>query len=55
LEHCQEAPHIAAVQSILRLVLDGTLYIDWWQRLGPDSRVSVGPIGPQVWPCPPVV
>ena len=51
----QETPHIAAVQSILRLVLDGTLFIDWWQRLGPDFRVSVRPIGPQVWPCPPVL
>ena len=47
----QEPPQIVAVQSILRLVLDGTLYVDWWQRLGPDSRVSVRPIGPQVWPC----
>jgi TnsA endonuclease-like protein len=49
----QEAPQIAAVQSVLRLVLDGTLYIDWWQPLAPDSRVSIVPIGSQVWPCPP--
>jgi TnsA endonuclease-like protein len=48
------APHVAAVQSILRLVLEGTLYIDWWRRLDPDSTVSVRPIGPQIWPCPPV-
>jgi hypothetical protein len=51
----QDAPHVAAVHSVLRLVLDGTLYIDWWRRLGPDSEVSIRPIGPQVWPCPPVV
>jgi hypothetical protein len=49
----QEAPQIAGVQSVLRLVLDGTLYIDWWQPLAPDSRVSIVPVGPQVWPCPP--
>jgi hypothetical protein len=51
----QDASHVAAVQSILRLALDGTLYIDWWRRLGPDSRVSVRPTGPQIWPCPPVL
>jgi len=41
-----------AVQSVLRLVLEGTLHIDWWEPLTPDSRVSTTPIGRQVWPCP---
>jgi len=48
----QDAPQLAAVQSVLRLVLDGALYIDWWQPLTADSRVSIVPTGPQVWPCP---
>jgi len=41
-----------AVQSVLRLVLDGTLHIDWWEPLSLGSRVSITPIGRQVWPCP---
>jgi hypothetical protein len=40
------------VPSVLRLVLDGTLHIDWWEPFGLHSRVSVTPIGPQVWPFP---
>ena len=43
------------VQGVLRLVLDGTLHIDWWQPLGLGSRVSIVPIGRQVWPSPPRV
>ena len=43
----------AAVQSVLRLVLDGRLYIDWWEPLGLESTVSITPIGRQVWPFPP--
>src|SRR5271157_488157 len=39
-------------QSVLRLVLDGMLYIDWWEPLTLASRVSVTPIGHQVWPSP---
>jgi len=42
-----------AVQNVLRLVLDGTLHIDWWQPLGLDSRISTTPIGRKVWPFPP--
>lgn len=42
-----------AVQTALRLVLDGTLHIDWWQPLELDSRVAIAPIGRAVWPCPP--
>jgi hypothetical protein len=42
-----------AVQIVLRLVLDGTLHIDWWKPLTLDARVSAIPIGRQVWPCPP--
>jgi hypothetical protein len=40
-------------QSVLRLVLDTMLYIDWWEPLTLASRVSVTPIGHQVWPLPP--
>ncbi len=40
-------------QSLLRLVLDGTLYVDWWEPLTLGSRVSITPIGRQVWPLPP--
>ena len=40
-------------QSTLRQVLDGTLFIDWWRPLTLDSRVSIAPIGRQVWPVSP--
>ena len=43
----------APLQSVLRLILDGTLHIDWWERLTRISRISRFPIGPQVWPYPP--
>ena len=45
----------ASIQSVLRLVLEGTLHIDWWEPLTLDSRVSRVPIGHQVWPCAPVL
>ena len=38
--------------AILRLVLDGILYIDWWEPLRLDSRVNGTPIGRQIWPVP---
>ena len=38
------------VQSVLRLVLDGTLHLDWWQPLSWDSVVSTVPIGHQLFP-----
>jgi hypothetical protein len=41
------------IPSVLRLVLDGTLHIDWWEPLGLQSKVSVVPIGRQVWPVRP--
>jgi hypothetical protein len=44
----------APVQAVLRLVLEGTLHLDWWKPLGLDSRVSNAPIGPQIWPVPPL-
>ena len=47
----RETPGIA-LQSVLRLVLDGTLHVDWWEALTLASRVSIIPIGRQVWPCP---
>jgi hypothetical protein len=45
--------HPATVQHVLRLVLDGTLHIDWWKPLTLDSKISSAPIGRQVWPLPP--
>lgn len=39
------------VQSVLRLVLDGAIHIDWWEPLRLESRVSVAPVGRQIWPC----
>jgi len=47
-----EASKVAS-QTVLRLVLDGTLHIDWWEPLGLDSKVGIAPIGRQIWPCPP--
>lgn len=41
------------VQHVLRLVLDGTLHLDWWEPLCLDSRMSTTPIGQKVWPFPP--
>jgi putative transposase len=51
LQTLRETPGIT-VQSVLRLVLDSTLHIDWWEPLTLGSRVSFTPIGRQVWPCP---
>jgi hypothetical protein len=45
--HISRAP----VQSVLRLVLDGTLHIDWWKPLSLESDVGIVPIGRQIWPC----
>jgi hypothetical protein len=42
-----------SVQNVLRLVLTGVIHIDWWERLGLDSRASIAPVGRQIWPCPP--
>ena len=42
-----------SLQSVLRLVLAGALHIDWWEPLDLDSRVSIVPVGRQIWPCPP--
>lgn len=39
------------VQSALRFVLDGAIHIDWWEPLRLESRVSVAPVGRQIWPC----
>lgn len=39
-----------AVHNVLRMVLDGTLHIDWWEPLTLNSRVNISPIGRQVWP-----
>ena len=50
---CEESK--TASQTVLRLVLDGTLHIDWWEPLGLDSKVGIAPIGRQIWPCPPTV
>lgn len=42
-----------ALQSILRMVLDGSLHLNWWGHLTLDSTISCEPVGPQVWPTPP--
>lgn len=42
-----------SVQSVLRLVLDGKLHIDWWEPLGLDSKIAISPMGRLVWPFPP--
>lgn len=42
-----------AVQSVLRMVLDGALHINWWEPITLDSKISSVPVGPQVWPFPP--
>ena len=41
------------VQSVLRMVLDGTLHVNWWEPFTLNSTISSGPVGPQVWPTPP--
>ena len=43
----------APVQTVVRLVLEGALHLDWWKPLNLDSTVSTVPIGPQIWPVPP--
>jgi hypothetical protein len=40
------------VQNVLRLVLDGSLHIDWWTPVRLSSMISVSPIGRQAWPAP---
>jgi hypothetical protein len=50
----RETPGIS-LQSVLRLVLEGSLHVDWWERLTLSSRVSITPIGRQVWPLPPPI
>lgn len=42
----------AQVHSVLRLVLEGSLHIDWWKPLGLRSTISTNPIGRQEWPAP---
>ncbi|HYK90540.1 MAG TPA: Tn7 transposase TnsA N-terminal domain-containing protein [Acidobacteriota bacterium] len=41
----------APVQSVLRLVLDGAIHINWWEPLCLESTVSTAPVGRQIWPC----
>ena len=43
------------VQSVLRLVMDGALHIDWWKPVCLSSTVGTAPIGRQEWPVPPSV
>lgn len=42
------------VQSVLRLVMDGAVHIDWWKPVCLSSTVSIAPIGRQEWPAPSV-
>lgn len=39
-----------AVQTVFRLVLEGILHFDWWKPIGLNSKVSIAPIGRQIWP-----
>jgi hypothetical protein len=41
------------VQSVLRLVIDGAVHIDWWKPLCLTFTVRIAPIGRQEWPWPP--
>lgn len=50
----RQTPGIS-LQSVLRLVLEGSLHVDWWERITLSSRVSIMPIGRQVWPFPPPI
>jgi hypothetical protein len=47
-----EIPGIT-IPNVLRVVLEGTLHIDWWEPLGLQSTVSLVPLGRQVWPTHP--
>lgn len=38
------------IRSVLRLIVEGKLHIDWSSRLSRNSWVSVSPIGEQMWP-----
>jgi hypothetical protein len=40
-----------ALHVALRLILDGILYINWWAPLTWQSKVSIVPVGQQVWPA----
>lgn len=40
------------VQNVLRLVLDGSLHIDWWKPVCLSSMIATDPIGRQEWPAP---
>ena len=37
---CETTEEIT-VQGVLRVVLDGTLHINWWEPLTLDSKVSI--------------
>lgn len=39
------------IRSVLRLVVEGKLHIDWSTKLSRMSWVSVSPIGDQMWPA----
>jgi len=41
------------LQSVLRMVLEGSIHINWWEPLTLDSHISSSPIGLQIWPFPP--
>lgn len=41
-----------AVPSVLRLVIEGKLHVDWWEPLGLESKMSITPVGRQIWPSP---
>ena len=40
------------IQVLCGLVLDGSLFVDWFSPFGTEPLVSDAPIGRQVWPAP---
>ena len=44
-----------AAPCVLRLAIEGAVYINWWESLSLESNVGIAPIGRQVWPCLPAV
>ena len=42
-----------SVQSVLRLVIDGVMHIDWWKPICMSSMIGIAPVGRQEWPAPP--
>ncbi|MEO8053122.1 MAG: TnsA endonuclease N-terminal domain-containing protein [Acidobacteriota bacterium] len=37
--------------SVLRLVMDGTVHLDWWKPVCMGSMIGLAPVGRQEWPA----